>query len=481
MTNEEQGVNAQGSSGEKGMSARTPGNGAPAGATDDGAEAQAILAELREQLVAACRAGRPVRLRGGGTKDFYGNPWRARPVSGGDAASLEPVVIDCRHYRGIVSYEPTELVVTVRCGTPLAELESMLAAHGQCLACEPPHFAPGGTVGGMVAAGLSGPRRMSAGAVRDFILGAVLVSASGEVMSFGGQVMKNVAGYDISRLLVGSMGVLGLIAEVSLKVLPVPTADQSLRLPLDQAEAIRRCNQWGAQPLPLAATAWLDGMLWVRLCGAGRAVESAAGLLGGEPVPADEAAVFWQGLRDHRHDFFRADGGQAAGAHPPAGTAYMAPPAAPSSAAPAPAAPSSAAPLPAASSPAAPSPTASSPAASAPRDGAMPDDGCAAPLWRLSLPSTTPPLALPGRQLLEWGGALRWYRPDPAQAPSAEELRAMLARAGGSAVLFRAAPEQSDLPRLPALAEPNRRLHQRLKQAFDPGAHINPGRLYEWL
>ena len=466
MTNEEQGVNAQGSSGETGMSAGTPVNGAPAGAADDGAGAQAILAELREQLVAACRAARPVRLRGGGTKDFYGNPWRARPVSAGEAGAPEPVVIDCRRYRGVVAYEPTELVVTVRCGTPLAELEALLAAHGQCLACEPPHFAAGGTVGGMVAAGLSGPRRMSAGAVRDFILGAVLVSASGEVMSFGGQVMKNVAGYDISRLLVGSMGVLGMIAEVSLKVLPVPTADQSLRLPLDQAEAIRRCNQWGAQPLPLAATAWLDGVLWVRLCGAGRAVESAAALLGGEPVPADEAAAFWQGLRDHRHDFFRADGRQAAGAHPPAGAVRMAPPAVPSPAAP---------------SPAAPSHAASSPATSAPRDGTMPDDGQAAPLWRLSLPSTTPPLALPGRQLFEWGGALRWYRPDPAQAPSADELRAMLARAGGSAVLFRAAPEQSELPRLPALAEPNRRLHQRLKQAFDPGSHINPGRLYEWL
>lgn len=379
----------------------------PGGAASaDELAAWAELAALRAQLAQACGEGRPVLLQGGNTKAFYGNPW---PVDGAD-----PVVVDARRYRGIVSYEPTELVVTVRGGTPLAELETLLAAQGQCLAFEPPRFAAGGTVGGMVAAGLSGPRRMSAGAVRDFVLGTVLVSARGELMRFGGQVMKNVAGYDISRLLVGSMGVLGMLAEVSLKVLPLPRADQTLRLPLDEAEAIRRCNQWGGQPLPLAATAWVAGALWVRLCGAGRAVEAALSQLGGDPVPAAEAARFWQGLRDQQHAFFG-------------------------------------------------------------------EDERAAPLWRLSVPATTPPLALPGRQLIEWGGALRWYRPEPEQALSPEALRSLAAEVGGSAVLFRAGRAQAQVLRLPPLAEPARGLHQRLKQVFDPGGHINPGRLYDWL
>ena len=223
----------------------------------DATQAHAILAELREQMANAYHHGQPLYLQGGNTCRFYGHPVAGMPVTPTgspvaagqtlaadmraqpDGSAAQATVIDCRRYSGIVQYEPTELVVTVRCGTPLEELEAVLAERGQCLPFDPPRFAPGRTIGGVVATGLSGPRRTSAGAVRDFILGTVLVSADGRVMRFGGEVMKNVAGYDFSRLLTGSMGILGLISEVSLKVLPMPRADQTLMLPMSQAGAGR--------------------------------------------------------------------------------------------------------------------------------------------------------------------------------------------------------------------------------------------------
>ena len=212
-----------------------------------------------------------MRLRGGGTKDFWGAP-------------LQGEVLDTRAYAGIISYEPSELVVTVRGGTPLAELEAALAEKGQCLAFEPPHFGPGATVGGMVAAGLSGPARASVGAVRDFVLGARCINGKGEDLTFGGQVMKNVAGYDVSRLLAGSWGTLGIVTEVSLKVLPIAPAEATLMYAgIAQKEALDLLHRWGGQPLPLNASAWVhdstaepgDDYLFVRLRGAVAAVESA--------------------------------------------------------------------------------------------------------------------------------------------------------------------------------------------------------------
>src|SRR5262249_46454806 len=194
-----------------------------------------------EHIRAAAVDGKTLSIRGGGTKDFYGEPPQ------GEALSITGLT-------GITSYEPSELVVTVRAGTPLAELEAALAEKGQCLAFEPPRFADGGTVGGTVAAGLSGPSRASVGCVRDFVLGAVLVNGRGEVLTFGGQVMKNVAGYDVSRVLAGSLGVLGVIAEVSLKVLPVAPAEATLEFTCTQADALRLLNEWGGRPLPLNAS-----------------------------------------------------------------------------------------------------------------------------------------------------------------------------------------------------------------------------------
>ena len=287
---------------------------------------------LIDRVNSARAAGAQLCIRGGGTKDFYGE-------------APQGELLDTRVLEGTSSYEPTELVVTTRCGTSLAELEALLAAQGQCLPFEPPHFGAGATVGGMVAAGLSGPPRAAVGSVRDHVLGATLLNGKGEVLTFGGQVMKNVAGYDVSRLLAGSLGILGVILEVSLKVLPMAPATLTLRLEMDQARALAQLNAWGGQPLPLNASAWWDGNLIVRLRGALAAVQAARVRIGGSVVEPQFASPFWAGLRDHEDEFF-------AGAH------------------------------------------------AAVQGGAS--------LWRLSLPATAPPLALSGELLIEWGGAQRW-------------------------------------------------------------------------
>jgi len=249
--------------------------------------------QFSERILDATVHGTPLRLRGGGSKDWYGQ-----------APAGE--VLDTRAYSGIIAYEPTELVMTARCGTPMRELEQALAAQGQMLAFEPPHFGAEATVGGMLAAGLSGPRRATAGALRDFVLGAVLMDGRGEALRFGGQVMKNVAGYDVSRLLAGSMGMLGLVLEVSLKVLPRPSAETSVRLVLPQHEALLKLNQWAGQPLPLSASSWHGGVLTVRLSGAEAAVAAAVRRIGGEvlaPVAADQ---WWDALREQKHALFEA-------------------------------------------------------------------------------------------------------------------------------------------------------------------------------
>jgi glycolate oxidase FAD binding subunit len=248
------------------------------------------MQNIVEQFQERVRAGRPLRIRGGGTKDWYGQ-------------RLDGDVLDTRGYTGIVDYEPTELVITARCGTPLAEVEAVLAERGQMLAFEPPHFGSGATIGGAVAAGLSGPRRANSGAVRDFVLGCKLMDGKGDVLSFGGQVMKNVAGYDVSRLLAGSLGTLGLLLEVSVKVLPRAPREATLVFEgLNEVDAIRRLNEWAGQPLPVSASCWHDGVLAVRLSGANAAVDAAIRSLGGAVMP--DCARFWAGLREQQHAFF---------------------------------------------------------------------------------------------------------------------------------------------------------------------------------
>jgi glycolate oxidase FAD binding subunit len=353
-----------------------------------------MLQQFSERITAASMDKTALRIRGGGTKDWYGQ-------------ALHGEILDARAYAGIVAYDPTELVITARSGTPLADIDAALAEHNQMLAFEPPHFGAQATIGGVVAAGLSGPRRQAVGAVRDFVLGAVLMDGKGDVLHFGGQVMKNVAGYDVSRLLAGSMGTLGLILDVSLKILPRPRAETSLRFEINQADAIRRLNEWGGQPLPISASAWHGGTLLVRLSGAQAAINAALKEMGGDEVA--DARDFWSDLREQRHGFFRSD------------------------------------------------------------------EQVSPAVWRLSVPSIAPPLALRGEQLIEWGGAQRWLKTDE----DAAVIRAAADRIGGHATLFRGGDKRVGVfhPLAPAVAK----IHRNLKTAFDPSGIFNPGRMYpEW-
>lgn len=251
----------------------------------------AALQELRLRVLEAHDARTPLRLRGAGTKDFYGE-------------HREGALLDMRGYRGVVDYQPSELVITARCGTSLSEVESLLARHQQFLAFEPPAFGGDPTIGGIIAAGLSGPRRFQVGAARDFVLGAVLLDARGELLHFGGKVIKNVAGFDVPRLLCGSLGILGAITEVSLKVLPLPRTQQTLRFDMPEHEASAAFNRWGGQPLPISATACCGGECFVRLSGAASALRAARTRLGGELLDAEAAGQLWASLRHQTHAFF---------------------------------------------------------------------------------------------------------------------------------------------------------------------------------
>jgi glycolate oxidase FAD binding subunit len=250
-----------------------------------------MIERFSELIREAAAARQPLRIRGGGSKDFYG-------------VALEGKVLDTTGHAGVVDYEPSELVLTVRAGTPLAEVERVLGERGQMLAFEPPRLAPGGTIGGAVASGFSGPRRVAAGSARDFVLGVRMLDAQGRDLSFGGRVMKNVAGYDLSRFVAGSFGTLALITEVSLKVLPRPTAEATLRFAMNEAVAIETANRWAGQPLPLSSSCHVDGALWVRLSGARAAVDAAVAKLGGERIDEAAASAFWTSLRDQTHPFF---------------------------------------------------------------------------------------------------------------------------------------------------------------------------------
>jgi glycolate oxidase FAD binding subunit len=373
-----------------------------------------VISTFKEHIKQAAASKQTLRIQGGNTKHFYGE----------QQATLD--VLDTREHAGVVSYEPSELVVTVRCGTPLAELEAVLAEQGQCLAFEPPHFGDTATVGGMVACGLAGPARAVVGGVRDHVLGVQMLNGKGEWLTFGGQVMKNVAGYDVSRVLAGSMGTLGVLTDVSLKVLPQAPAEVTLACHLPQAEALALLHRWGAQPLPLNASCWVHDttvqpaqeMLFVRLRGAVAAVDAAlprmcadVAALGGKAAAIDQtqALADWSACRDQRLPFFT----------PPA--ADMA-------------------------------------------------------LWRLSLPQTAPVLDLTYLPLIEWHGGLRWlWAPLSATA----ELRGVAAQAGGHATLFRAPPHA--VGELPAVFSPlpvaQQRIQHELQKQFDPHGVFNTGRM----
>ena len=345
---------------------------------------------LRERSAAAAADGTPLAVAGGGTKEFLGRITQAERF-------------DVSGHRGIVSYEPTELVLSARGGTPLAEVTAALAERGQMLAFEPPSFGEGATIGGTIATGLSGPARPYAGAARDFVLGTRVLNGRGEVLRFGGEVMKNVAGYDVSRLMTGACGTLGVLLDVSLKVLPRPAVSRTLAFDVTAAEAIERCNAWAARPLPVTGACHDGERLRVRLAGTGGGVAAAAGALGGETV---DGGAFWTALREHTLAFFTRTG---------------------------------------------------------------------APLWRVSVPPGAALAAPEGDLLVDWGGALRWLR---TGAPAAE-VRAAAERAGGHATLFRGGDRTGEVfhPLQPAV----RKLHERLKAAFDPAGIFNPGRMYEGI
>lgn len=354
----------------------------------------AFVAQIRDAAASQCT----LNIEGAGSKRWYGNP------------SVAQQPLTTTGHTGIVDYDPAELVLTARVGMTLADVEAALAERGQMLPFEPPRYAPESTLGGAMATALSGPGRPFVGGVRDFVLGMHVIDGKGDVLKFGGQVMKNVAGYDVSRLMTGSMGILGLITQVSLKVLPVAPARATLRFELSEAEAIHRVNAWSGKPLPLTASAWSRGVLHIRLSGAHAAVDSAVKSMGGTRVDASIADAFWMALRDQTHEFFCDANEMNAGQT----------------------------------------------------------------LWRLSLPAVAPAITgaqLPGADhpLIEWGGGQRWFW----SSADSTTIRDVAQQLGGHAVRFnnQHGDGETFAPPSPALMAIHRRLKQTFdpQGIFNPG------------
>ncbi len=350
--------------------------------------------DLADQVRQAFEQQQPLQIIGGGSKHFYGNPVEGTPLFVND-------------FQGIINYEPSELVITARAGTPLHVIEATLANQGQMLGFEPPYFTTNATLGGTIACGLSGPRRPYSGAARDFVLGVTMINGKGEILRFGGQVMKNVAGYDVSRLMCGAQGTLGVLLDISLKVIPKPAVEQTQQLQCNQQQMQTLLSQLGRQPLPISATVLHNKQLSIRLSGTEPGVRSAAMIIGGEPLSTPDP--LWQQLKEHQHPFFD------------------------------------------------------------------PADTCV----RLSLPPSAPniPENLIRDQLIEWGGAQRWVRPNNSSDTVA--LMEWAASHGGHATRLDRALSQSAQfhPLNRSLAQ----LSQRIKESFDPARILNPDRLYPGL
>ncbi len=357
---------------------------------------------LQQRVQEALQQKQALTIQGSGSKNFLGGliDHNLTPL---------PVIKHC----GVVNYEPKELVITARAGTSLTAIQSLLAEQHQMLAFEPPAFSEQATLGGTIACGLSGPRRPYTGSARDFVLGSKIINGQAEILHFGGEVMKNVAGYDVSRLMVGAMGTLGLILELSLKVLPQPEQEISLTLECPVNEAIEQMNKWSATPLPISAACYDGANLYIRLSGAATAVSAGSKRIGGDIIA--DCKAFWYNVRELQHGFFNTDKF----------------------------------------------------------------------LWRLSLPSDTPYIELPGKQFIDWGGAQRWYIAD---TDNKQNLYSSIAQQGGQLSLFRASGDNSARnsflthndafhPLSTALLA----LHKQLKHAFDPQGIFNPGRLYREL
>lgn len=363
---------------------------------------ETAVGAIADRIRAAAAEGTKLAIRGGGTKDFFGNP-------------LQGEALDIGVLKAPLIHESSELVVTAAAATPLAELEATLDAAGQMLAFEPPHFGAAVTVGGCVAAGLCGPRRLASGyaggPLRDHVLGTKLLDGRGNLLSFGGTVIKNVAGYDVSRLLAGSLGILGVIVEVSLKVVPKPTDELTLVFECDEVTAIDRYGEWNRQPWPVSASAWIGGRLWLRLSGAAVAIAATHRAIGGDMLSPHAAADFWLGVREHRHEFFETSATES--------------------------------------------------------------------LWRLSLPFDAAVLpdvtGITGGVMHEWHGMQRWIKLRAKDYAATSAVHELAHRYGGHATRFRGGDRAT--PAFAPLAPVNATIHRRLKDEFDPQGVFNPGRL----
>lgn len=248
-----------------------------------------ISASLQEAVKSTQAKKHSLAIVGGGSKSFL-------------QAATADAELHLSEHCGVIDYQPSELFITARAGTPLAEIEAMLADHKQMLACEPPHFGNTATLGGAVACGFSGPRRPFAGSLRDHILGVRLLNGAGELLQFGGQVMKNVAGFDVSRLMVGARGTLGALLEISIKVMPKTELEQTLLFECPLNDAPRRMSELARRSMPLSALAWAEGHIFLRLEGTEAAIRAAHTQIGGELAAG--SAHFWQALREQTHPFF---------------------------------------------------------------------------------------------------------------------------------------------------------------------------------
>jgi len=369
------------------------------------AELESRVAELSASIRESAASGTKLAICGSGSKDFYGNAMIGMPL-------------DVRGLNGPLRHEPSELVVTAAAGTSLLELEETLSSANQMLAFEPPHFGSQATVGGCVAAGLCGPRRIATGyaggALRDHVLGAKLLDGRGNLLSFGGTVIKNVAGYDVARLLAGSLGILGVLVEVSLKVVPRPTAEITLAIECDEVAALKYFGDWNLQSWPISASSWNDGRLLLRLSGATTAVRMATRAIGGDLLDEQTAANFWRGVREQTDSWFAL----------------------------------------------------------------TPEET----LWRVSLPAGAPTLDPRKRQsesiFLEWHGMQRWIK---TRDRSHTSLREQAHGFGGYVTRFRCGvapdPDSRQIPAFEALSPALQAIHQRLKAEFDPSGIFNYNRL----
>ena len=354
-----------------------------------------ISQQLQQRVEQAIADKTPLAISAGNSKKFYGSQTKG-------------TLLDISQHSGIINYEPTELVVTVRAGTNLKQLEEILGTENQMFGFEPPAYAETATIGGTIACNLSGPRRPFSGAARDFVLGSKIINGKGEIIHFGGEVMKNVAGYDLSRLMVGAFGTLGVLLEVSLKVLPLPKKEKSFTLTMSYPEAFKKIQHWISEGQPISAACYHQDSLYIRLSGAEKSVDNARQHIQRNNTLSELEAEFWLYLKEQQLPFFKSSSA----------------------------------------------------------------------LWRISLPPAAAPIQLPGEQLIDWGGALRWMVMDNDET----EIRIEAEKLGGHAQLFRPATnDNAEISRNHPLSPGLFKLHQGIKQAMDPKEILNPGYLFPQL